>query len=112
MEGAVKARALAAYFGDTCRFKVPELHCNVAISNADLSGAILSFRQDVSKFCVKLDELDVIVEPTAAHVEGVVELSGTAGKLMIDVVDRRNFFADLEKVDGNWKIISITLPKL
>lgn len=112
MESAVKARALAAYFGDTCRFKVPELHCNVAISNADLSGAILSFRQDANKLCVKFDELDVFVEPPAAHVEGVVELSGTEGRLMIDVADRRNFSADLEKGEDGWKITAITLPRI
>lgn len=87
MESAVKARSLAAFFGDTCRFKVPELHCNVAISNADLSGAILSFRREANKLSVTFDELDVVVEPPATHVEGIVDLSGAEGKLMIDLTN-------------------------
>lgn len=62
MEGAVKAKALAAFFGKSCRFTIPEARLSGPMSNDNLAGAILAFRHDASRFSIEFIELDVEVD--------------------------------------------------
>ena len=112
MEGAVKAKALAAFFGSTCRFKVPEARLSGPVSNANLSGMILAFRHDVPRFSVSFSDLDITVDVLTAHVEGHVRIDGADGFLKTKIRDARPFAAELEKNDGGeWKIVAVTLLK-
>ena len=112
MEGAVKAKALAAFFGKSCRFSIPEARLSGLMSNENISGAILAFRHDASRFSIEFIELDVEVDSPMAHVDGVVALKGVDGRLNISADESRPFSADLAKNDnGEWKIISLVLLK-
>lgn len=110
MEGAVKAKALAAFFAKSCRFSIPEARLSGPISNDNLSGSILAFRHDASSFSIEFVELDVEVNSPMAHVDGVVSLKGVDGRFNISADESHPFSADLEKnEDGDWKIISLVL---
>lgn len=112
MEGAVKAKSLAAFFGKSCRFSIPEARLSGPMSNENISGAILAFRHDASRFSIEFVELDVEVDSPMAHVDGVVALKGVDRRLNISADESRPFSADLAKNDnGEWKIISLVLLK-
>lgn len=112
MEGAVKAKSLAAFFWKSCRFTIPEARLSGPMSNDNLAGAILAFRHDASRFSIEFIELDVEVDSPMAHVDGVVALKGVDGRLNISADESRPFSADLEKNDNDeWKIISLVLLK-
>lgn len=110
MEGAVKAKSLAVFFGATCRFKVPEARLSGPVSNANLSGMILAFRHDVPRFSVSFSDLNIAVDAPTAHVDGHVRIDGADGFLETKISDGRPFTAELRKNDdGEWKIVAVAL---
>ena len=109
----MKAQTLAGFFAATCNFDIPELGVKGSLSNNNIEGGILIFRNGATTLRVVFDELDIYVFGTAAHVEGVADLSGSDERIQLNTSGKRNFSADLTKNEqGEWKFSAISLPEI
>ena len=104
IEGAGKTQSITKYFGDKCEVVALGYGIDVICSRDDISGGVLAMRTNAARIGVRFEDLKISVDGNVAYVEGGIDFSGTDTAWHAQTPRYEKFFANLEKVNGQWLI--------